>query len=67
MKNLQVFDWVVFVLVIIGGINWGLIGIFNFDIVGSIFGTMTTLTRIIYGIVGVSSLYAIYILSTKTE
>lgn len=45
-----------YVLVIIGAINWGLIGFFDYDLVASIFGEMTTPTRIIYGLVGVSAI-----------
>ncbi len=44
------------VLTIIGAINWGLIGIFNFDLVATIFGDMTMFTRIIYTLVGVAGL-----------
>ncbi len=45
-----------YVLVIIGALNWGLVGFFNFDLVAAIFGQMTFLTRLIYDIVGVSAL-----------
>lgn len=67
MKNLNVVDWVFLVLLIIGGINWGLIGFLNFDLVSSVFGDMTTISRGIYAIVGISALYSIYTLSTKTS
>ena len=50
------------VLIIIGAINWGLIGIFNFNLVDSIFGTMSVISRIIYGLVGVSGLWGIKLL-----
>ena len=45
-----------FILVLIGALNWGLIGFFNFDLVAAIFGEMTTATRIIYDIVGISAI-----------
>jgi len=67
MKNLNTFDWVVFILLIIGGLNWGMIALFNIDLVSSIFGSMSTITRVIYGMVGISAIYSIYILSTKTD
>ena len=67
MKNLNAFDWVAFVLLLIGGLNWGLIALFNFDLVSSLFGDMTTLSRIVYGLVGLSAVYCIYVLSSKTE
>lgn len=67
MKNLNVFDWVALILLIIGGLNWGMISLFNVDLVSSLFGIMTTLTRIVYGLVGLSALYSTYILLTKTQ
>ncbi|MBE7710091.1 MAG: DUF378 domain-containing protein [Cyanobacteria bacterium SIG32] len=45
-----------YVLVIIGALNWGLVGFFNFDLVAAIFGEMTFMTRLIYDIVGISAL-----------
>jgi uncharacterized membrane protein YuzA (DUF378 family) len=67
MKNLNAFDWIALILLIIGGINWGMISIFNIDLVSSLFGAMTILTRVVYGLVGLSAVYTIYILSAKTE
>jgi hypothetical protein len=52
-------DWVAFVLVIIGGINWGLIGFFGFDLVAAIFGGTSILTRIIYILVGLAAVWLI--------
>lgn len=46
-------------LVIVGALNWLLIGIFNFDLVASIFGTMSLFSRIIYTLVGISGIIAI--------
>ena len=46
-------------LVIIGALNWLLIGIFSFDLVATIFGTMSLFTRIIYTLVGISGIIAI--------
>ena len=45
----------IFVL-IVGGLNWGLVGLFNFDLVGYLFGTMSVLSRIVYLVVGLSAL-----------
>ena len=67
MKNLDVLDWIALVLLVIGGINWGMIGAFDIDLVGSLFGVMTMLSRVVYGLVGLSALYSIYTLSTKTQ
>ncbi|MBO4572145.1 MAG: DUF378 domain-containing protein [Clostridia bacterium] len=49
-----------FVLVIIGALNWMLVGIFSFDLVAAIFGSMSVMSRIIYGLVGVASLWVIF-------
>lgn len=47
------------VLLVIGGLNWGLIGLFDFDLVARIFGYGSTLSRIIYSVVGLAALYSI--------
>lgn len=53
-------DTLALVLVIIGAINWGLIGLLNFDLVATIFGGQTALlSRIIYSLVGIAGLYSI--------
>lgn len=56
---------IAFILVVIGALNWGLIGIFNFDIVGFIFGTMSVLARIIYALVGLSGIYMIVMAANR--
>ena len=45
-----------YILTLIGALNWGLVGIFNFDLVAAIFGDMTVMTRILYSVVGVSAI-----------
>ena len=45
-----------YVLVIIGALNWGLVGFFGFDLVAAILGEMSLLTRIVYGLVGISAI-----------
>ena len=59
---MKVIDTIALVLIIIGAINWGLIAIFNFDLVAAIFGDMTILSRIVYGLVGISGLWGIKLL-----
>ena len=56
---MKVLDTIALILVIIGGINWGLIGFFQFNLVGSLFGSFSMLSRIIYALVGIASLYSI--------
>lgn len=43
------------ILVIVGGLNWGLVGLFDFDLVAAIFGSMSMLSRIIYVLVGLGA------------
>ncbi len=45
-----------FVLLVIGGLNWGLVGLFDFDLVAAVFGPMSLLSRVVYIAVGVSAL-----------
>lgn len=51
---------VALVLVIIGALNWGLIGLFSFDLVKAIFGDMSTVSRIIYTLVGLSGVMMMF-------
>lgn len=60
-------DWTAIVFVIIGAVNWGLIGLFGFDLIESIFGEMTGITRTIYSLVGLSGLYSILIFLKMKE
>ena len=48
------------VLVIVGGLNWGLVGLANFNLVDTIFGAGSTLATIVYALVGVSAVYAAF-------
>ena len=54
---MKTIDTIALVLIIIGAINWGLIGLFDFNLVDTIFGTMSLLSRIIYTLVGISGLW----------
>ena len=57
--NSKVWDYCLLTLVIIGAVNWGLIGFFQFDLIAFLFGNMSWLSRIIYALVGISGLYLI--------
>ncbi len=54
MKN---FDVLAAMLLVIGGLNWGLVGFFNFDLVATIFGSGAGVSRVVYALVGLSALY----------
>lgn len=59
---MKVIDKIALVLIIIGAINWGLIGLFGFDLVATLFGEMSIISRIVYGLVGLSGLWGIKLL-----
>lgn len=63
---MKVLDIIALILVIIGAINWGLIGLFNFNLVDTIFGVMSIVSRIIYTLVGIAGLYSIKFLFNRT-
>lgn len=69
MYKLSLIDKLSFILVIIGALNWGLIGLFNFNLIGAIFGEPANfIGRIIYILVGVAGIYLIYFwLNTKRK
>ncbi len=56
---------IAYILIIIGAINWGLVGLLNLDLVATIFGSIPLLAKIIYILVGVSGVYALFCLITK--
>jgi uncharacterized membrane protein YuzA (DUF378 family) len=60
MKKCDTLDTVACILLLIGGLNWGFIGFFGWDVVASVFGEMTTFTRVVYSAVGLSALWRIY-------
>jgi uncharacterized membrane protein YuzA (DUF378 family) len=62
--KMNALDWVAMVLMIVGGLNWGLVGLFNYDLVAAVFGTQSPFARVVYVLVGLAALYSIYT-STK--
>ena len=57
--RLNAVEWIAIVLVVIGGINWGLWGIFEFNLVSAVFGELTWVSRLIYILVGLAAVYFI--------
>jgi len=57
---MKALNLVTLLLVIIGGLNWGLVGLFDFNLVAAIFGADTVITNIIYIVVGISALWQLY-------
>jgi uncharacterized protein len=58
-SRMNALDWLALALMIIGGINWGLVGLLNIDFVAMLFGSMSVLSRIVYCLVGLAALYGI--------
>ncbi|MBI5405026.1 MAG: DUF378 domain-containing protein [Candidatus Kerfeldbacteria bacterium] len=61
MKKMNGLDWLALILVIVGGLNWGLVGVAKFDLVAAIvgkeFGEVSALSQIVYSLVGLSAVY----------
>ncbi len=57
---MRIIKIIAYILVILGALNWGLVGILNFDLVAMLFGDMTLVTRIIYGIIGISAILYLF-------
>ncbi len=70
---MKVLNVLALALIIIGGLNWGLVGLFDFDLVGAIFGSTadvgdrSALSRIIYMLVGLAALWGIYLYKPLTS
>jgi uncharacterized protein len=54
---MKLLDTLTLTLLVIGGLNWGLVGIAQFDLVATLFGDMSALSRAVYALVGFSALY----------
>jgi len=61
----SVLDWIALILLIIGGVNWGLVGALETNLVDKIFGSIEWLAKAVYILVGVAALYTIYYLFKK--
>ena len=67
MPKLNSLQWIALILLIVGGLNWGLVGLLDFDLVAAIFGMMSGLSRIVYIIVGLSAIYTLGTLGRLTK
>jgi hypothetical protein len=59
--------WIAFVLLIVGGLNWGLVGLFNFDLVAVLFGSIPILAQIVYVLVGLGAVWMLVYKLTKKK
>jgi len=67
MNKLSSLDWIALVLVLVGALNWLLVGLFSFDLVAWIFGAMTIVSRIVYILVGLSAIYLLPVSGKLTK
>lgn len=56
---MKILNWIAFILVVVGGLNWGLVGLLDFNLVTAIFGD-GMLTKIVYDLVGLSAIYMVF-------
>lgn len=54
---MKTIDVITMILIIIGGLNWGLVGLFDWNLVAALFGSLSWLSRFIYILVGISAVY----------
>jgi uncharacterized membrane protein YuzA (DUF378 family) len=62
-SRLNAIDWIALVLMIVGGLNWGLVGILDFDLVAALFGPMTGVSRVVYALVGLAAVWGLVMLA----
>jgi len=62
---MKVIDWIVAILVIVGAINWGLLGLLGFNLVTVLLGEGTMLTTVVYDLIGLSGVYALFLMLPK--
>lgn len=64
---MKALNAIALVLVIVGGLNWGLVGLFDFNLVSALFGTDSWFTNLVYILVGLAAIYAIALVNPVTE
>ena len=67
MKKLSSLDWLAYILVIVGSINWGLVGFFQYNLVWSVLGQGTTATQLLYDLVGLAGVYMLLMVSKMAK
>lgn len=60
MKKMGVMCWIALILVVIGGLNLGIMGLFDYNVLAAIFGHSSVLTRIVYILIGLAAAYMIF-------
>ncbi len=66
--NTKLMDWTALTILIIGAVNWGLVGFFQFDLIAAIFGGVTSwVSRVLYALVGVAGIYSLCLFNRVEE
>jgi uncharacterized membrane protein YuzA (DUF378 family) len=60
-------DYISWILIVVGGLNWSLVGLFDFNLVDSLFGAGSMLAKVVYILVGLAAVYAIFAMFMKTS
>ena len=63
----SILYWIAFVLLVVGGLNWGLVGLFNFDIIATLFGSIPIVAQILYVLVGLGAVWMLVYKLTKKK
>lgn len=64
---MRVLSWIALILLLIGGLNWGMVGLFDIDVISAIFGYKSAISRIIFILVGLAAIYKIFWGCKKSE
>lgn len=67
MKPISTFDWICIFLIVLGGLNWGLIGLFRYDLIAQLLGTMSYFSRAAYAAIGFAGIYMLLIAPTFSK
>ena len=59
-SSMSTVDWIAMILLIVGGLNWGLVGLLDVDLVATLFGDGSAVSRIVYILVGLAALWCLY-------
>lgn len=61
-RPFTLLDYIALVLLVVGGLNWGLVGLLQFDLVAALFGPMSLLSRVVYALVGLAAVWGIVLM-----
>ena len=64
-KKMKILDWIAIVFLIVGGLNWGLVGAFDFNLVSWMFSGIAIIERAVYSVVGIAAIYSIYVFAKR--